>query len=165
MRSSPFPSTLSYGTSLKDRTHTFKTSFRSNNTNNIGSYSLSGSEASLKFLTSFGLQSRQNSSRSIFRQRSRCICATVSRLTEFGWWTNPTSIRTFILLRQGWRSNIFASCFSTFTKPYLTSRSCRYSTRTISGYSFISETLRQSGYTLTGSEILNFGSNLRKGQL
>ena len=79
-----------------------------------------------------------------------------------GWWISSTSIRTFVLRRQGWRSNIFASCISTFTKPYQTSRLFRYSTRTTSGYSSTFETVRKSRCPQTWSEISNFGSNLRR---
>ena len=56
--------------------------------NNIGSYSPSGSEAGRKFSTSFGSESRQNSSRSIYRRRSISIRSTVSRPSEMGWRTS-----------------------------------------------------------------------------
>ena len=161
MRSSSFPSTLSYSTPLYDRTNTFRTPLRSNNTNYIKSYSPSGSKASLKFSTFFGSESRQNSLRSNFRRRSTSISSTVSRPSEMGWRTSSTSIRTSVVRRQGWRSNIFATRISTSEESNRTSRPLRYSTRTTSGYSSTSETVRNSRYRQTWSEISNFGSNLR----
>ena len=100
------------------------------NTTNIKSYSPSGSETSIKFSTLFSSESLHNSSRSIFPRRSRSIRSTLSRPSEMGCRTSSSSIRTSVLRRQVWRSNLLATCISTSNEP----------TRTTSGYSPTSET-------------------------